>query len=154
MFELLQELLNTDVKYRVVRASSGSFKTRATIGKRDILFTAHKIDHTDGLDAWMLEFEQISVGTTGHKDFTFRKTNGGKPFQVFSMIRQSIEEFMQRYHPEEVHFTAEKDDGDDTRPEVYKRLLSKALPKYELVREDDDGGEVYFVYRSKSIIPA
>lgn len=152
---LLQELLNTDVKYKVTRASSGSFKTRATIGKRDILFTASKSDHPDGLDSWSLEFEQISVDRSGRKEFTFRKTNGGKPFEVFSMIRASIEEFLQRYHPEEIRFSAEKDDdGDDTRPQVYKRLLAKALPSYELIDEDDDHGEVFFTYRSKAIIPA
>lgn len=155
-FTLLQELLNTDVSYKVVRASSGSFKTRATIGKRDILFTASKNEHNEnGLESWTLEFEQISVDATGRKEATFRKTNGGKQFQVFSMIRASIEEFMQRYHPEEIRFSAEKDDdGDDTRPQVYKRLLAKALPKYELVDEDDSYGEVFFVYRSKAIIPA
>jgi hypothetical protein len=152
---LLQELLNSDVKYKIVRASSGSFKTRATIGKRDILFTASKNDHTDGLDSWSLEFEQISVDATGRKEFTFRKTNGGRPLEVFSMVKASIEEFLQRYHPEEIRFSAEKDDdGDDTRPQVYKRLLAKALPSFELVDEDDSHGEVFFVYRSKAIIPA
>ncbi len=153
--KLLQELLNTPIDYRVVRASSSSFKTRATIGKRDILFTAHKNDNEDGLNSWTVEFEQISTSASGKKEQTFRKTNGGKPFRVFSMIKQSIEELLHRYSPEEICFSAElDDDGDDTRPEVYKSMLARWLRDFELVDEDDIGGEVLFTYRSKRIIPA
>lgn len=148
----LKELLDTDIDYKVIRATPKSFNTRATIGENDILFTAYKVRDDEGLNAWMIEFAQVSTDA-GHEKFTFRKTGTGMPFHVFSMIKKSIEEFLERYQPDEIHFTAETSDGA-ARLQVYKKLFARALKSYTLVSETEQSGDTLLVYRSRRIIPA
>lgn len=148
----LIETMSTSVPYEV-QARSRSFHTRATIGARDILFTAHWTSDHDGLSTWLIEFEELATGSTDRLGSTFGRTRGGHALEVLSMVRASIEELVQRYHPDELRFSAETEGGDQTRVKVYKRLMAKAAPTYQLVGEVTDG-QVYFTYRSKKVVPA
>lgn len=129
----LNEILNKKIDYEVVRAVGTLFHTQATINDREIHFSA--IDEEDG--SWELSFGEKKAGGK----VSYGKTGSGGELEVFSMVKASIEEFVQRYQPEQMHFTADKD-GDEkgnTRADVYERLMKRfKIPGYSFKRVKRD----------------
>lgn len=126
----LNEILNKKIDYEVIHETSGMFKTSAIIGNRTIIFIA--IEEEPG--NWELSFgEKISNGKT-----TYDKTGSGSELEVFSMVKSSIEEFIQRYSPPTMFFTADKDQVDtevNVRSAVYDRLIKRFnIPGYKYTR--------------------
>jgi hypothetical protein len=123
----LSEILNRSVDYEVVRATGGMFKTHAVINQREITFTAEEEQPGE----WLISFkerDQQGVDTYG-------KTGSGGELQVFSMVKNSISEFVSRYQPDVMSFTSEHDQGDN-RSGLYAALLSRfKLPGYVTQRD-------------------
>lgn len=121
---LISELLNTKCHYSIVRASDDIFKTTAEINGRTIVFTAEAYDD----DKWEIAFSEVSKSGK----FTFGLSKSGGELEVFSMVRDSIKELIQRYHPRAFFFTADsgKEDTEEknSRAELYKRLSKRFVP--------------------------
>lgn len=116
----LDELLNSDVKYDVIKDSANKFQTIAKIGDRFITFSAYN----DGDQGWDVAFYESK---DHHSPHTYGKTGSGDELKVFSMVMASFKEFLDRYHPDVITFTADKDGESDTRAKLYSRIASKYL---------------------------
>jgi len=130
---LVKELLDKKVKYKIKRAESDLFKTIATIGGREIEFTA---DEEVGYPReWVATFSEVKkIESTEHRDYG--KTGSGSELEVFSMVKDSMLEFIQTYDPMMITFTATKDaDGNGNRADLYARLLQRfKIPGYSIKR--------------------
>jgi hypothetical protein len=138
----LDELLDRKVAYEVLRDKPDLFVTKATIGERDIVFSAEQFAGDDGL-YWGVAFEEHRDG-----DHTYAATGSGDEFKVTSMVAASMKEFLQRYSPERVTFSAEKTGPDDPRVAIYRRLADKLLRDYTR-SEFDSGVDTSFKYVRK-----
>jgi len=120
---LLKEILNKKVKYTVEKANHYSFFTRATIGNRDIVFRA---DHDDekGENFWYVTFEEFKKSEDGESS-TYDITGSGNELEVFSMVKDSLLEFIEKYKPKLIEFTAEKENDSDNRARLYARMLKR-----------------------------
>ena len=142
----LNEILNKKVDYEVVKATSTLFQTRAEINGRTINFGA-VAGYGDMDDTWEIQFaEKVEGGKP-----TYKKTGSGKELEVFSFIKDSITEFVSRYHPEKMDFTADKEGHDDNRADTYERLLKRfKIPGYEFERENHDGASVFSITKKNN----
>jgi len=123
---LLKEILNKNVIYDIVKQNASTFSTMARIGSRDIKFTASI--NTD--DEWAVEFTEYQANDR-HSKGTYKKTGSGNELEVFSMIKASIEEFIELYNPKEIYFTSEKSNDSDSRSKLYDRMMSRfKIPGY------------------------
>jgi len=131
--EYIVEVLNTKVPYEIEHAGAEQFSTSATIGGRLITFYASTGDGEPGV--WEIEFDERVENATGSmtsRKTTYKQTGSGSELQVFSMIKDSIIELVKRYEPEVIMFTADKEGDNDTRAELYARLLKRfTLPEYK-----------------------
>lgn len=137
----LTEILNKKVDYEVVRATNSVFHTRATIGDRVINFGA-----IDEEDYWELSFGE----KTKDGKVTYKQTNSGNELEVFSMVKDSILEFITRYNPAVMELTADKSEGQEvnTRANLYGRLINKfKLPGYTVNRESKNGTDVFRIVK-------
>lgn len=120
------ELLQKDVPTSVHRATATAFITKAVIGGRTIEFRAELQD--DG--AWGIVFAERQA----HHDWpregkpTFKKTGSGSALDVGAMVLSSLKEFVQRYAPETMEFSA----SNDTRASIYARAMAKHFPEYKV----------------------
>jgi hypothetical protein len=135
---LIQELLNSKVDYEVTKQNASTFKTLAQIGDRWITFIATKEDE----DVWDLAFYESE---NWNAPLTSAKTGSGDELKVFSMVMASIKEFLDRYSPNTVIFTADKDDGSETRAKLYGRIASKYLKGFT-GEKFDHGKTTHFTY--------
>lgn len=129
----LTEILNKKVDYTVIKATNDTFKTRATIGDREITFTANSTDD-GGDDDWEISFSEMQPGRLT----TFDRTGSGNELEVFSMVKDSIIEFISRQQPQVMVFTADKSEGNEknNRANLYARLIAKfKVPGYAVERE-------------------
>lgn len=118
----LQEILDSKVPYEVVTSTARTFRAKAKIGGRYITFEAD--DNMNG--GWDIQFSETD-GDEGSSP-AFGKTGRGNELAVFSMVSAAFKEFLDRYHPPAITFTADKDDkGSDTRAKLYRKLLDKYL---------------------------
>lgn len=135
---IVNELFNSDaVTYEVVKASAEHFKTQAIINGRKIVFHAD-LDHNANGEFWDIAFAEEegfnqTYGLTGH----------GKPFDVLSMVKASMIEFRDRYHPEIVYFTADS----KTRANVYRKMVGQVLKGFKSQEIELGGDSAMFVYR-------
>jgi hypothetical protein len=121
LLELLTlEVLDTKVPYEVIKATSHAFRTQAEIGGRNVFFSA-----TYDEDHWEIEFYEIKKGM-----ISSGVTGSGAEFKVFAFVKSSTQEFIDRYKPDRIEFSSEKDSR--SRAKLYVRLFS-TLPDYELV---------------------
>lgn len=132
----LDEILKSAVAYDVKAENQYTFKTSSHIGDREITFSAH---YEDGEDYWEIVFEEI----TKHGS-TYASTGNGHEFRVLAMVRASIAEFVDRYHPRVIHFSAES----VTRGNVYRKMVAPVLKNYEAY-EQQSGNYVLFTYTRK-----
>lgn len=134
---LLVELFDSKINYSVDAATASKFKTSATIEDRDIIFITD-IDNSGkyGVEA-TIEFGEMKTGSDGKKRITYDLTGSGGEMKVFSMVGQSVKEMVNRYQPDMILFSADKD-GKETskRADVYEKLLKKFAPEYEAIRKD------------------
>jgi len=139
----LNELLDRKVKYHVVEKEHHKFATGAKIGDRTIVFEAQydPAEHT-----WEVTFEEFSEkNELGSYDVT----GSGNELEVFSMIKGSMEEFIGRYTPDQVVFTASKKTGKSNRADLYTRLLNRfKIPGYKLFKHDSKTGAYFKLTRN------
>lgn len=143
--KLLKEILNSKIEYEVITHSGDEFRTAANIGDRSIIFTALFISDDEG---WEIGFKEVKKsGTSSHQ-----VTNSGKEYDVFSMVKDSLLDFIRRYDPEEFYFSAEKDDEDppsNVRADLYDHLVRRLQSKvsdYKYTRTRSDYRD-YFVLK-------
>ena len=130
--ELSLESLNSKIDYEVTVETNNRFKAKATINGREITASFSLDDD----NFWIYEFTEGS-------NRTVKLTGSGGEFQVFSFIRELLEEFVQRYQPEGIKFSADK--SDKGRAELYYKMLQKLkLPKYELEKDASPEDETLF----------
>ena len=122
---LIQELMDSKVQYDVIKDNASIFKTRAKIGDRFIEFSATELgaDGNGGVE-WDVAFYETK---DRNSRLTFARTGSGDELKVFSMVIASFKEFMDRYHPTAISFSADKDGESDTRAKLYARMASKYL---------------------------
>lgn len=89
------------------------------MGGRAILFSAVE----DEQGAWEIEFSEKNDHSK-----TFKQTHSGQPFKVMTTVLSSLKEFVARYHPSSLKFTADS----YQRGQIYGALLLKALPNWQL----------------------
>lgn len=148
---LLNELFKTAPTYTVDKEFADIFLAKSTIGQRDICFKAIRlIDTSESHDAWELLFYE----QTEHGRHTFKATGSGQAFEVGAFVVAVLKEFVQRYHPNELLFSA----SGGTRSSIYRKAIVKALPKYKEVSSSEDdnrdepGADRWFTFRA--ITPA
>lgn len=133
---LLNELLNKKVDYEVLKAGKYQFITQAKIGDREIRFEASNEDD----DEWGVAFEEIRSNENGTVKRTFNASGSRHELEVFAMVKDSMLEFVQRYQPLEITFTADKDGGKKdkmARANVYAKLFDRfKIPGYTMGKED------------------
>ena len=131
----LNELLKRKVAYKVIKNSSSKFGTSAVINGREIRFYA--IEDESGFDEWNVSFGEITSGKP-----TSKMTGSGGEFDVLSMVKDSLDEFILTRHPRAITFTASK--GDRSRASVYERMLKRMMPSDWSYERNDHGGDVFF----------
>jgi hypothetical protein len=120
----LNELMNSKIDYEVIKAHGGVFHTRAEIGGRIIDFSA--IEEMDG--EWEIAFGEKN----GNGKTSYGLTGSGAAPEVLAMVKDSLLEFVERYQPEKMYFTADKDDDKNTRARVYERMIKRFnIPSYK-----------------------
>jgi hypothetical protein len=140
------ELLDTKVPYEVVLHTANSFWARSEIGGREIEFRAVKNDEGDG---WEIMFAERTPSRTT-KDgvhmrptLSYAATGKGHALTVGTMVVDSLKEFIARYKPQSIDFTAEK--SEPAREKIYARAMSKFFPEFK--RDDSaDSGESQMRY--------
>ena len=142
---LLQELLNSKIKYIVTKETAKVFSTQAEIGGRTIHFEAIN----DGEQGWMIDFAEV-VTKNNRVGHNFGRTGSGSELQVFSMIVDSMKEFEARYNPTMITFTADKDGDSDTRAKLYRRLADKYFKGWKR-EEFNHGNTTHFTYTKEEV---
>lgn len=134
----LNEILNKKVDYEVIYDGNDSFETSAKIGNRLIKFYASKEGDSDEDTGailgnnWSIFFLERSEKTYSSQN----KTGSGNEFEVFSFVKECILKVISKHKPDEITFSAEKDDkGKTNRASMYERLLKRfigTVPNYSL----------------------
>lgn len=137
---LLLELFNSKVDYKVIAETTRKFSTEAVINGRKIVFFA-TIDSDAGsadVEFWEEATDADEKIVLGKPRRTYALTGSGGEMKVLSMVGASMKEMVERYHPTEIYFTADKDKDQKstTRANVYERLMKQILPKFDVVRID------------------
>jgi hypothetical protein len=122
----LQELLDSDVPYEVLKSTADSFWTKAKIGDKNIKFSASH----DG-DRWYIVFAEL-----GKSKSYYGKTGSGNEFEDGSFVTSSMKEFLQSYNPQKITFSADKKDGEN-RARLYNKVASRLLKGYTRIQDDD-----------------
>lgn len=139
--EFIPEVFNTAVPGKIVRSSSDTFTTRATIGDRDIIFNTVFYSKA-GETVAEVDFVEKVPGDT-----RFSKTQSGNEMAVFSFVLDSLKEMTARYHPELIEFSSWKADGNRTA--LYVRMVKRYAPTVGYHLEDVISGtsDDHFVIR-------
>jgi len=142
----LLEILNKPADYKIDVAKNDRFVASAVIKGREIVFAVELIGRVDpdskwvvrdgdrGQDIWEMSFAEMQPTHAGMKKGTYQLTKSGGEFEVFATWRKFMEEFLQRYHPGKIVFTADK---DHSRADLYAKLLKRFnMPGYKVNREE------------------
>lgn len=134
----IAEILDKKVAYEVVVDTKAEFQTKARIGDRMIVFDAELNEEDD----WGVLFWQT---TLEGKSMRFEVTKGGNELEVFSMVRDSLTQFVEERKPATIRFSADKSRGS-SRSDLYDRLLKRfKIPGYEHHKRDDGTLDDYFI---------
>lgn len=132
---LLAEVFSSDIDYTVEKDARSLFVTSATIGGREVIFSAHAED-----GEWEVTFGEIRKD--GKK--TFAASGSGSATQVGAFVKKSLEEFLARHHPMIVFFTADS----TTRSNVYQKVAAKVMGRYKSSTEKAGENTIHrFVYK-------
>jgi hypothetical protein len=130
---LLNEILDSKMDYEVKAERDDTFMTSMQIGERTIRFVAAE----ESPGEWEISFHEIKNGKR-----TYDLTKNGDELKVFSMVIASTKEFVQRYTPRVIMFTADKE--GNVRGQLYDRLSKKfKLPGYTYQKAGTDKHEVF-----------
>jgi hypothetical protein len=139
----ISEIFTSSAEVTVVKAKPNLFATRsAVLNNRVVIFMAAQDEPT----TWTIDFHE-----KGPKGVTYKKSGSGKEVEVFNFIIKSVQEFVNRYQPENVSFTSDK--SDENRTDLYRRMvarLNRIAPGYQLVSVNDRGSYDYFLISKKT----
>ena len=147
----LNEILNRKVQYKVTVENENAFQTKATINGRIIDFACIKRDSGLRKTEWRCTFlEAKDENDLGNYD----ATGSGGEFEVFSMVKDSLLEFIDKYRPDQIYFNAKQDGGKNkqARIRVYDALLKKfKAPGYTFKRVDGvhDGSTLFVIEKEE-----
>jgi hypothetical protein len=132
---LINEIMNTKGNYKVITSTGNTFITRQTIGKREIDFIAYR--HAG---VW-----NIAFGENTENGIDYEKTGKGKEFEVFAMVKASIEELIEKHKPEIFQFNEDKEHADKlNRTKLYDRFCKKfKVPGYSYEKNDGESRDVF-----------
>lgn len=85
-------------------------------------------------------------------DRTFTKSGQGNEVEVMSIVVNAIAQFMRKYSPNVLRFTAYKPDGDnraDSRSNLYKRMVQRLAGNIFDVRLIDSHNSTAFILTKK-----
>lgn len=144
---IVQEVFDSNVQGKLVRATNDLFTTRAEIAGRSITFNASRYEQgmePDAATVWEIEFTERTPG-----NLTYGKSGSGAELQVFAFVIESLKELISRYQPELIEFSSHKADGN--RTSLYRRIGSKIkIPGYKLVHVDSSGtSDMFNIVRDK-----
>lgn len=138
------EIFDSTTQYEVVQANKSKFVTKQTIEGRDIIFVALLDDGSAEV-----EFKEVKAGAKD-KSGTYALTGSGGEIKVFSMVGRSLKELANRYRPDMISFTAEKEPNHTKRADIYEKLVKKFLPDYEITSRDTGNSIVYGLYKNET----
>ena len=58
-----------------------------------------------------------------------RATGAGDQFRIFATVLEVTKDFIEKENPEEIMFTADKPEGNESRTKLYTRMVKKYLSK-------------------------
>lgn len=133
----LNEILGS-ASFEIIRARPHNFATRTVINGRKIVFMASQFDETDE-EPWTVIFTETQLDQHGREkgDAQLDKTGSGGEFKVFAMVAASLREFVKRYDPHHLSFSAAIKDGA-TRINIYRRLGERVLKGYKMSETSTD----------------
>jgi len=132
--QLLQEIADKKIDYTVVTVNRLVFSAIATIGNRKIKFSA--VDTESDTEGWDIGFSEMKLDGSGK---TYMATGSGKEFEVAAAVIAMMREFVDRYDPWMITFSAKQEketSNRNARAEVYKRLLARHFPEFEVEVDD------------------
>ena len=140
----IAEILDRKVEYTVEIDNDLQFQTKARIGDRIIVFDA---DTEAGEDVWGIVFWQT---TLEGKSMRFEITKGGNELEVFSMVRDSMNQFIEKHKPATIKFSADKSRGATARTNLYDRLLKRfKIPGYTHEKRSGNLDDYFILTRQK-----
>jgi len=141
---LLNELLDTQVKGKILLDNTNFFRAKARIGGRTIVFEAEAHDNAAETGVWSIVF----VEETDDGDETTAATGSGNELKVFAFVKDCFKTLIRKRKPNLLLFSADhdgKNQGRNSRAELYKRLLEKfKVPGYKLSYDDMGSVQFYF----------
>lgn len=117
--EFLLELFDSKIEYEVDKNTSEKFSTKAKIGTKLITFIA--VNAFPENEIW-----EVSFSFEDSDNVSYKASNDGRQLEVLSFVKRSMIEFIDRYHPRIIEFTASKENEDDSRNSralIYKKML-------------------------------
>jgi hypothetical protein len=114
---LITELFSKDTTLTVVKDTPQEFSTRSKIAGRVIEFTAKL-----AAGSWLIFFVEKDPDGKSIYDTT-TPTGNGAEFEVFSMVFQSLREFIKKRNPEKMDFAA----AGTNRASLYRRMLKRLV---------------------------
>lgn len=145
----LREAFDTKIDYKIEKNTADVFVTSAVISDRKIEVWFEKEDRGSEV-TWSTVFVEVAPGSKAtdvkSNNKTFSITGSRGEFKVFAMVKRSMIEFIERYHPDAIFFSAHKSDG--SRASLYAKMLKKLnLPKYKVEAKDKGTSTVFTLRR-------
>lgn len=145
----LLEILDSKIKnftahYEDDNPDAITMDVYAKIGNRKINFYGESSLKKDK-SFWEVHFAEEDLDDPSTR--THKLTKSGNEFEVFSFIKQCMEIMIDKYDPDIIYFTAEKEEGSN-RAKLYEKLLRKNLVGYD-IHIVTAAGKVKFVLEKK-----
>lgn len=139
----VDEVADKKVEFEITVERPKKFQAAAIINGRKIKFLA--VDYGDPDEGWEILF----IETRPDESWTARATGSGGEFEVSAFIVAAMKEFIVRYEPQTMSFSAEKakkfEEGN-TRAAVYRRLLKRHFPEYDIEEKSIDHDRTAMMY--------
>jgi hypothetical protein len=149
----LNELLNSEVQYKVTEDGDRQYEEVAEINGRTIVFGADlSHSHTEvETDEWEVAFmekqnHKTQWGTNSVK-WSIEKTGSGGEMRVFAYVKAATERFVKQYKPEVFSFSANL--KEESRVKLYTTLSQKFKPADYVLRTKQGRSVKYFIYIRK-----
>lgn len=145
MTNQLDEAFDSEVPHTVVKDTRDEFVATATVGGREIVFSATLSWGT----TWHVQFHEV----TAKGKITFQATGSGNEFGVFAFVVQMIRDLVRKRQPKELIFDAYKSpDGKNSRSKLYHRMASKLnLPGYSMDVLEYPAGDKFIFQRMTGV---
>jgi hypothetical protein len=145
----ITESFDSKIRGRLIQSTPNLFIVRATIGDRDIDFTASRMSlsldvESETDNAWEIMFYERKDG-----DISTRKSGSGNEMQVFAFILDAINELITRYSPDEMLFSATK--TEQSRIGLYNKMIKRIkIPGYTgQMTHSDKSANQYSIIKDK-----